>query len=249
MHRAEYVTTLDFSRGGGLLESDDAKWRITAANFLQLSPSQGMLLLRTNLHAFKWAVGLAAAGKGVGATPVFDVEGSLKRVSPLPAAVPRVDKAEGVGKRHEEAAAQLDERTIYYSGECKRLHRCAVAMVHDDHPYLPGDVDGNGRVDADDLEALQGVLAGAAGLYCRAAADVDGDGRISEADIEYLRRYLEGHGPAPVRSGSATGDLGLGCGYYNPAVAGGNSPAPLGAADISPPRRRSSGRAGHRPKG
>jgi hypothetical protein len=89
-------------------------------------------------------------------------------------------------------------------------------MVHDDHPYLAGDINGDGRIDAADIVALRRYLSNEIDLYCKAAADVDGDGRITQADVDYLQRYVASHGPAPIQAqGPAGGAARLGCGYYS----------------------------------
>ena len=126
-----------------------------------------------------------------------------------------MNKIQGVNKKNQEAAAQLDESTIYYMGECKGLPVCSVTMVRDNHPYLTGDIDGNGRIDADDIRLLRKFISGETRLYCQAAADVNGDNKITEADLEYLQKYVEKRGPIPVKRVSQEGDLTLlSCGYY-----------------------------------
>jgi hypothetical protein len=215
VHQAEYVATLDLgtdasASGGGEMA------RVTAANFLPLSASQGLLLVRTTGHAYKWAVRLGNEEQAGGRSGVFfDVAGALRNLKPLAAAVPATNDDEGVGVRNQEAAAQVDESAIYYMGECKDLPKCAVALIHDNHPYLAGDVDGNGRIDESDLVALDGFLKGGRALYCRAAADVNGDNRITRADLAYLKDYLGDDGPAPVARDKLA-HPGLSCGYYNP---------------------------------
>jgi dockerin type I repeat protein len=214
LHQAEYVTTLDLSDTTSQQQAIGA--RVTAANFLKLSDSQGLLLIRTIRHALKWPISLATPKDS--ASPVFDVAGALKNIKPVAAAVPALHKKQGVNKKNQEAVAQLDESTIYYMGECKGLRVCSVAMVHDNHPYLAGDVDGNGRVNAEDVVSLRKFLSGEIGLYCKAAADVNADGNITDADVERLKRYVEGHGPAPVQSRSQADNTPLlSCGYYNSA--------------------------------
>ena len=210
LHQAEYVTTLDFSEYEGAV-NNKRSYRATAANFLQLSGSQGLLLVRTNGSAYKWPVAL----KGVGSDSAFDLAGALTNIKPILAAVPTVNKMQGVQKKNQEAAAQLDEAIIYYMGECKGLAACSVTMVHDNHPYLAGDIDGNGRIDADDIKLLRKFVSGETSLYCQAAADVNGDNKITEDDLEYLQKYIEKHGPVPVKRVSQEGDSTmLSCGYY-----------------------------------
>lgn len=131
------------------------------------------------------------------------------------AAVPVTSEEEGVGRRNQEAAAQLDESTIYYMGECKGLPKCSVTMIHDNHPYLAGDVDGNGRIEAADLSSLRKFLKGEIALYCKAAADVNGDNKITQEDVDYLEQYIAKHGPAPVAGDQPKDPSALSCGYYN----------------------------------
>ncbi|MCC6209137.1 MAG: dockerin type I repeat-containing protein [Gammaproteobacteria bacterium] len=213
---AEYVATLDLARNT-LREETDERWSVTSANFLQISDSQGLLLLRTKGHALKWPVGLV---RGMRGAPTFDMAAALKQ-PPLPATAPRKHNKKGVSRKNQEAVAQWDESTLYYMGECKGMSACSVARVHDDHPYLPGDVDGNGRVDREDAADLKRFIGGEIGLYCKAAADADGDGRLTQADLDYLKNHIDGRGPAPRRSGTgAPGGKALACGYYR--FAGGN---------------------------
>ena len=71
------------------------------------------------------------------------------------------------------------------------------------YPYIPGDVDGDGDVDNDDLIYLQNWLFGGGppppysvgGFY--PAADVDGNCTIDLADFAYLAAFLAG-GPPPL---------------------------------------------------
>ena len=213
LHQAEYVTTLDFSEYEGAV-NNKRSYRATAANFLQLSGNQGLLLVRTNGSAYKWPVSLTT-DKTMNSTAVFDIANALKNIKPLLAAIPSVNKIQGVNKKNQEAAAQLDESTIYYMGECKGLPACSVTMVHDNHPYLAGDIDGNGRIDADDIKLLRKFISGETRLYCQAAADLNGDNMITEADLEYLQKYVEKQGPIPVKRIRQEGDLTmLSCGYY-----------------------------------
>lgn len=122
---------------------------------------------------------------------------------------------QGVNGRNQEAAAQLDENTIYYMGECKGLPECSVTMVRDNHPFLAGDVDGNGRINADDIKYLRKFLSGETNLYCQAAADINGDNGITNTDLEYLQKYIKKRGPAPVKRIGQAGDATmLPCGYY-----------------------------------
>lgn len=217
VHVAEYVATLDLSTNSSDPEMDDSPDRVTAANFLQLSASQGLLLVRTIGHAYKWPVAVLHEEPGGGkGRAEFDVAGALKTLKPLMAAVPATNEKEGVGRRNQEAAAQRDEHTIYYMGECKDLPRCALTMIHDDHPYLAGDVDGDGQVDENDAATLKRFLAGETALYCKAAADVNGDNAVNQEDLEYLAHFLAGNGPAPVARQAQPGDPPApGCGYYN----------------------------------
>lgn len=219
LHVAEYVTTLDLSTNGSEPGMDDSPDRVTAANFLQMSANQGLLLVRTIGHAYKWPVAVSRERQSNGKVRAeFDVAGALKTIKPLMAAVPAANEKEGVGRRNQEAAAQLDESTIYYMSECRGLPRCALTMVHDSHPYLAGDVDGDGNVDAGDIEALKAFLAGETALYCKAAADMNGDDAVNRDDLEYLERYVAGKGPAPVAKPSHMKDPpALSCGYYNAA--------------------------------
>lgn len=62
-----------------------------------------------------------------------------------------------------------------------------------------GDINGDGRVDARDLEVLQRYLRGEIGLTDGAiqAADIDGDGHITQADAAQLQQIINASAPAP----------------------------------------------------
>lgn len=214
-HQAEYVATLGFSASSEAAGERDPVDRVTAANFMKLSDSQGLLLIRTTNGAYKWPIELGRGGTD--ARPSFDVEAALRNIEPAPARVPTASKKAGIAVSNQEAVAQLDESSIYYMGECKGMRRCGVAKVRDDHAYLAGDANGNGRIDKGDPAILKRAIAGDIALYCKAAADADGDGHLSPADVDYLDAYLGKRGPAPVLRGQAEGEAGLSCGYYKPA--------------------------------
>ena len=210
VHVAEYVTTLDFFKYEEQGNATNTN-RVTAANFLQLSSNKGLLLIRTNESAYKWPISLTTEK-----IAQFDIASALKNIKPLHAAVPATNELQGIGAKNQEAAAQFGESSIYYMTECKDLPSCSVALIRDNHPYLPGDVDGNGRIDGDDIELLGEFISGKTALYCQAAADVNGDNKITAADLEYLKKYVEGQGTKPVKTSSQASDLNrLSCGYYS----------------------------------
>jgi len=212
VHLAEYVTTLNFSEYEGT-PNYESSYRVTAANFLKLSGSQGLLLVRTNLSAYKWPVPLTSAKKTNSYTE-FDIAGALKNFKPLLAAAPSTNEKQGVGTK-QESVAQLDESTLYYMSECKGLPRCSVTMVRDNHSFISGDIDGNGHIDADDVKLLSKFISGEARLYCQASADVNGDNIVNEADLIYLQKFVENHGPIPIQSASPSSIFPmLSCGYY-----------------------------------
>ena len=75
-------------------------------------------------------------------------------------------------------------------------------------PYIPGDVNGDGVVNVNDVTYLQNWLMGggpappyfAPCLSYRyyPAGDVDGNGVINFSDLTYLQDYVSGIGPAPI---------------------------------------------------
>jgi hypothetical protein len=63
----------------------------------------------------------------------------------------------------------------------------------------PGDVDGNGAVEVEDVAELVAVLRGEREPGGPSSnADPNGDCRIDQADVDYLREYFFGNGPPPV---------------------------------------------------
>lgn len=57
--------------------------------------------------------------------------------------------------------------------------------------YLPGDVDGNGKLNAKDVTAIMKYLVGAAPKnFNEAAADFDANGKINAKDVTKLMKYL-----------------------------------------------------------
>ena len=63
----------------------------------------------------------------------------------------------------------------------------------------PGDVDGNGAIEVEDLAVLVAVLRGEQRLEAPLPnADPNGDCRIDEGDMAYLRGFFFGDGPPPV---------------------------------------------------
>ena len=60
-------------------------------------------------------------------------------------------------------------------------------------PTIPGDVNGDGEVNAKDVTTLRRFVAGGHGIELTPeAADVNKDGNITAKDISILRRFLAG---------------------------------------------------------
>ena len=64
--------------------------------------------------------------------------------------------------------------------------------IRDVATHVPGDIDGDGKVNNRDLAALQQYLNGEAVEVDEAALDVTGDARINNRDLATLQRYLNG---------------------------------------------------------
>ena len=58
--------------------------------------------------------------------------------------------------------------------------------------YLPGDITGDGKVNARDAARLMQVIAGWDVEYVEAALDVNGDGKVNARDAARLQQYLAG---------------------------------------------------------
>lgn len=59
--------------------------------------------------------------------------------------------------------------------------------------HIPGDVNGDGNVNAKDVTALRRYVAGGYGVVIvGGSADVNGDGNVNAKDITHLRRYVAG---------------------------------------------------------
>ncbi|MBI4605163.1 MAG: hypothetical protein HY721_24630 [Planctomycetes bacterium] len=67
--------------------------------------------------------------------------------------------------------------------------------------FIRGDANGDGFVDARDLECLETIVSctrTCPPFPCMDAADVDDDGSVSEADLEMLKDFLAGQGGPPA---------------------------------------------------
>ena len=67
-----------------------------------------------------------------------------------------------------------------------------TAVLPDDAPFLPGDVNGNGIVDIDDVIALIAHILNNSTAINTQAADLNGDGSVDVADITLLIKYVLG---------------------------------------------------------
>ncbi len=72
-------------------------------------------------------------------------------------------------------------------------------------PFIRGDVDENGVVDADDVSALAARLGGTGDVDCVAAADVDADGDVDAMDLSRLDRFVRTGRKAPAAPFPAPG--------------------------------------------
>ena len=67
-----------------------------------------------------------------------------------------------------------------------------AGTVYEGENVLPGDIDGNGKVNLQDSALLRRYLAGWDVTIDKNAADVDGNGKVNLQDSALLRRYLAG---------------------------------------------------------
>lgn len=68
-----------------------------------------------------------------------------------------------------------------------------VEAVTEGAAYTPGDVNGDGAIDAKDVSLVRRYIVGGYDVSINAlAADVDHNGRIDSKDVNYLRRYIAG---------------------------------------------------------
>ena len=67
-----------------------------------------------------------------------------------------------------------------------------AGTVYEGENVLPGDIDGNGKVNLQDSALLRRYLAGWDVTIDENAADVDGNGKVNLQDSALLRRYLAG---------------------------------------------------------
>ena len=59
--------------------------------------------------------------------------------------------------------------------------------------YIPGDVNGDGRINGTDITLLRRYITGGYGVTIKTqAADVNNDGRINGTDVTLIRRYITG---------------------------------------------------------
>ena len=79
-----------------------------------------------------------------------------------------------------------------------QMGRDSTAPAPTFSPFIRGDVNGDGVVNATDLQILTNYLNGNHSLLSSYdIGDINGDGAITQADIDYLSAYLAGSGPAP----------------------------------------------------
>ena len=67
-----------------------------------------------------------------------------------------------------------------------------LVALYASNPYIPGDINGDGKVNNKDVTRLQRYLKGAAVEVNEAALDVNGDGKVNNKDLTRLQRYVKG---------------------------------------------------------
>ena len=73
--------------------------------------------------------------------------------------------------------------------------------------FLPGDVDGNGRVNGTDISLLRRYIAGGYEIEINTlAADVNADGRINGTDVSWIRRNVTGGYDVTLKPAKVTCD-------------------------------------------
>ena len=75
-----------------------------------------------------------------------------------------------------------------------------LVVTEETPDHIPGDIDGNGRVNVADVALLaKYIKAHGQGVNVVAAAlDVNGDGRVNVADVTLLAKYIKAHGQGVV---------------------------------------------------
>lgn len=72
--------------------------------------------------------------------------------------------------------------------------------------YLPGDVNGDGRINGTDVSLVRRLIAGYDVTINELAADVNGDGRINGTDVSMIRRYIAGGYDTVLKPGKVVCD-------------------------------------------
>ena len=74
---------------------------------------------------------------------------------------------------------------------------CVIEDLLQKGHYLRGDVNNDGKVDWNDIQAILGQISAPDSENPYSHADVNGDGKVNYDDEAYLHSYLSGEGPAP----------------------------------------------------
>ncbi|MCM1528986.1 MAG: carbohydrate binding domain-containing protein [Alistipes sp.] len=93
----------------------------------------------------------------------------------------------------DEAIGAVDGTSVAGEGQPELPTEPATAPTTKPVDFIPGDIDGDGRVSAYDMTAMRkGVIGSFGGDAAALAADVNADGTVDVADIVLLEQYLLG---------------------------------------------------------
>jgi hypothetical protein len=224
-HMASYVTTLYLTPQGSLHTSEVG--RLTAASYFAYEDDAGIMVLKTNSYGYRWPVATTDIIRNAKGAPRYDIQSILDKRSPCPVATAQ-EKIKGnkatvenrlAAEAQLEAFAQVGNGGAFQIGECAGFPKCRLYYTRERYRYLPGDVNGNGTVEATDAELLEAYLAGQRSLFCVAAADVQADGVVDAADLKLLQDYLlnkKGILAQVIGNGLRSAGTGvLGCDFYS----------------------------------
>ncbi len=224
-HTASYITTLHFTPQSALQAPEIG--RLTAASYFAYSDGAGIIALKTNTYGYRWPVNATDITRNDAGAPRYDIKAVLDKRTTCQVATAS-EKVKGTKTTVEnrlaaeaqlEAFAQVSNGGTYQIGECAGFPKCRLFYTRERYQYLPGDVDGNGKVEMADVNALNAYLTGQRSLFCIAAADVQENGLVNAADLKALQDHVQakkGDSKTIIRKGLRSAGAGvLGCDFYS----------------------------------
>ncbi len=228
-HMVSYVTTLNLTPQSPLRTPEIG--RLTAASYFSYADGAGIIVLKTNSYGYRWPVAATDITHNAAGAPRYDIKFALDKRSPCPVATAQ-EKTRGqkftvenrlAAEAQLEAFVQVANGGTFQIGECAGFPKCRLFYTRERYRYLPGDVDGNGKVETADAILLNVYLTGSRSLFCVAAADVQTDGVVDAADLKLLQDYSDQKGQdkkgalaQAIRKGLRSAGAGaLGCDFYS----------------------------------